>query len=62
MTALRLTQIRSAIGGTTRQRQTLRTLGLRHIGDVALKPDEPQFRGIIRAVAHLLTVEEVDTP
>jgi large subunit ribosomal protein L30 len=60
MSALRVTQVRSAIGGTSRQRDTLRSLGLHHIGDVVVKPDQPQFRGMIRAVTHLVTVEEVD--
>ena len=55
----RLTQVGSEIGGTQRQRQTLKTLGLRHRGAEAEVRDNPVWRGRIRAVAHLLHVEEV---
>ncbi len=58
MTELRITQVRSEIGGTESQRGTLRALGLRRIGDVVVKEDRPEFRGMVRAVAHLVTVEE----
>jgi len=60
MTQLRVTQTKSKIGGTKRQRDSLRSLGLRRIGDVVVKDDKPEFRGMIRAVRHLVTVEEVD--
>lgn len=49
---------RSAIGGTERQRATLRCLGLGKRGSQALVPDTAQTRGRIRAVAHLVEVEE----
>ncbi|UYG18293.1 50S ribosomal protein L30 [Brachybacterium huguangmaarense] len=57
---LKVTQVRSDIGGTQPQRATLRGLGLKRIGDVVVKEDRPEIRGMIRAVAHLVTVEEVD--
>jgi large subunit ribosomal protein L30 len=60
MAQLRVTQVKSAIGGTSTQRASLRSLGLRRIGQVVLKPDRPEFRGMIQAVRHLITVEEVD--
>src|SRR5260221_547371 len=47
-------------GGTQVQRDTLRSLGLRRIGDVVVKADRPEIRGMVRAVRHLVTVEEVD--
>ncbi|MDP9458829.1 MAG: 50S ribosomal protein L30 [Actinomycetota bacterium] len=62
MTKLRVTQIRSKIGGKQNQRDTLRTLGLHRIGDVVVKDDRPEVRGMVRTVAHLVTVEEVDDP
>jgi len=55
---LRVTQVRSAIGGTTRQRESLRGLGLRRIGASAIVQDNPSSRGLIRSVHHLLAVEE----
>jgi large subunit ribosomal protein L30 len=57
---LRITQVKSKIGGTSDQRNSLRSLGLRKIGQVVVKPDRPEFRGMIKAVRHLVTVEEVD--
>jgi large subunit ribosomal protein L30 len=60
MTELRVTQIKSRIGGTQSQRDTLRSLGLHRIGDVVVKEDRPEFRGMVQAVRHLVTVEEVD--
>jgi large subunit ribosomal protein L30 len=60
MTQLKVTQVKSKIGGTSAQRDTLRSLGLRRIGQVVVKPDRPEFRGMIQAVRHLVKVEEVD--
>jgi large subunit ribosomal protein L30 len=42
------------------QRDTLRTLGLKKIGQTVVREDRPEVRGMIRTVAHLVTVEEVD--
>ena len=60
MTELKVTQIRSKIGGNSEQRNSLRSLGLHRIGDVVVKPDRPEIRGMIKAVRHLVTVEEVE--
>ena len=60
MAELRVTQIKSKIGGTQGQRDTLRSLGLRRIGDVVVKEDRPEIRGMVQAVRHLVAVEEVD--
>ncbi|HEY6795986.1 MAG TPA: 50S ribosomal protein L30 [Kineosporiaceae bacterium] len=60
MARLKVTQTRSEIGGLRNQRDTLRTLGLKRIGDVVVKEDRPEIRGMVRAVRHLVTVEEVD--
>ena len=57
---IKVTQTRSEIGGTKSQRSTLRGLGLKRIGDTVVKEDRPEIRGMIRAVAHLVTFEEVD--
>lgn len=57
---VKVTQTRSVIGGTQTQRATLRGLGLKRIGDVVVKDDRPEIRGMIRAVTHLVSVEEVD--
>jgi len=54
----RVTLSGSEIGGTERQRATLRCLGLRKRGSQSLVTDTPQTRGRIRVVAHLVRVEE----
>ncbi len=55
---LRVTQVRSAIGGTRRQRESLKGLGLRRIGASAIVRDNAATRGLINSVQHLLAVEE----
>ena len=60
MARLKVTQKKSGIGGKQNQRDTLRTLGLKRIGDVVVKEDRPEIRGMVATVAHLVTFEEVD--
>jgi large subunit ribosomal protein L30 len=59
MAQLRVRQVRSAVGGKQNQRDTLRTLGLRRIGDESVRDDRPEVRGMIKTVSHLVAVEEV---
>ncbi len=58
--SLKVTQTKSTIGCQRNQRDTLRTLGLKRIGDAVLTQDRPEIRGMVHAVRHLVTVEEVD--
>jgi large subunit ribosomal protein L30 len=60
MAELKVTQVKSKIGGNQSQRNSLRSLGLKKIGQTVVKPDRPEFRGMIQTVRHLVTVEEVD--
>jgi large subunit ribosomal protein L30 len=60
MAELKVTQIKSKIGSKQEHRNSLRSLGLHRIGDVVVKQDRPEIRGMINAVRHLVTVEEVD--
>ena len=60
MTRLKVTQTRSGIGGLQNQRETLRSLGLKHVSDVVIKEDRPEIRGMVKTVRHLVAVEEVD--
>ncbi len=57
--ALKVTQIRSAIGTKPKQRGTLRALGLGKIGKTHILPDKPEIRGMINTVPHLIEVEEI---
>ncbi|MGZ5418394.1 MAG: 50S ribosomal protein L30 [Nocardioides sp.] len=60
MARLKVQQKRSTIGCKQNQRDTLRTLGLKRIGDVVVKEDRPEIRGMLQTVRHLIVVEEVD--
>ena len=60
MARLKVTQIRSGIGGKQNQRDTLRTLGLKRINDTVVKEDRPEIRGMVKTVTHLVSVEEVE--
>ena len=58
MTKLRITQARSRNGSNGKQIDTLRSLGLRRIGQSVEREDTPQVRGMLYAVQHLVKVEE----
>ncbi|HET9760278.1 MAG TPA: 50S ribosomal protein L30 [Nocardioidaceae bacterium] len=60
MARLKVEQKRSTIGCKKNQRDTLRSLGLKRIGDVVVKEDRPEIRGMLQAVRHLVAFEEVD--
>jgi large subunit ribosomal protein L30 len=56
--SLKVTQKRSANGSDKRQRDTLRSLGLRHIHHTVEVSDSPQIRGMLAKVSHLVEVSE----
>ena len=58
MTDVKITQRRSKNGADRRQRDTLRSLGLRRIGQTVEHADTPQVRGMIQKVKHLVEVSE----
>jgi large subunit ribosomal protein L30 len=55
---VQLKQVRSANGASETQRQTLRSLRLGRIGRESSHEDSPQLRGMIRAVSHLVEVQD----
>jgi large subunit ribosomal protein L30 len=55
---LKLKLVRSPIGGTERQRATVRALGLRKLQQVVEHADSPATRGMVNKVAHLVHVVE----
>ena len=59
MAELKITQVRSAIGARWRQKESLRSLGLRKIRQSVIREDNQQTRGLIKSVHHLVQVEEV---
>ena len=57
---LKVTQVRSAIGRLENQKRTIKALGLGKLHRTVVHKDEPNIRGMISTVRHLVTVEEVD--
>ncbi len=57
---IKVTQVKSVIGQTKKQKDTLRALGLRGIGkNVEIDENNPQLFGMVKKVLHLVSVEEV---
>jgi large subunit ribosomal protein L30 len=59
-TQLKITQTRGIIGARWKQRESLRTLGLRGIRKSVVRDDNAQTRGLIAAVRHLVEVEPAE--
>ncbi len=57
---LKVIQVRSAIGRPDTQRRTLHGLGLKGPHSQVVVDNTPSFRGMIKKVIHLVTVEETD--
>ena len=57
---LRVTQKKSTIGRQHPMKTTLHGLGLRGPGSSVVVSNTPSFRGAIKKVLHLVSVEEVD--
>lgn len=60
MSKLKVTQVRSVIGRPEHQRKVLKGLGLRGINKSVEVANTPAFRGMVKKVLHLVTVEEVN--
>jgi large subunit ribosomal protein L30 len=60
MAKLKVEQKKSTIGCTKTQRDTVRSLGLKRIGDVSVLEDRPEIRGMVQAVRHLVVASEVE--
>lgn len=58
MSALKVTQVKSKNGANHAQRESLRTLGLRKIGQTVEVNDTPAARGILHRVRHLVKVDD----
>ncbi len=56
---IRVKYVHSAIGRNERQKRTIRSLGLRRLGDSVEHEDGPVVRGMVASVSHLVEVEEV---
>lgn len=58
MAKLKITWVKSSIGYSQRQKDTVRALGLRRLGQVVAHDDTPVIRGMVNKVSHLVQVEE----
>jgi len=59
---LQVRQVRSKNGADQRQRDTLRSLGLRRINHTVEVRDTPQARGMLHTVRHLVIIEGEGVP
>lgn len=58
-TTLRIKLVKSTIGALPKHKKTVEALGLRKMSQTVEKQDNPQMRGMIFQVKHLLAVEEI---
>jgi large subunit ribosomal protein L30 len=56
---IKITLVKSSIGCSTRQKRTVKALGLKRVHSSVEKMDVPEVRGMIERINHLVTVEEV---
>jgi large subunit ribosomal protein L30 len=59
MAKIRITQTKSRIGSTARQKRTLDALGLRKMHKMVEMENSPQILGMVNKVRHLVKVEEL---
>jgi large subunit ribosomal protein L30 len=59
MAKIKITQVKSSIGSTKRQKATLEALGLRKLNQTIEHEATPQIIGMANKLGHLISVEEV---
>ena len=59
MKELKITLVKSTNSSNKKHKATVAALGLRKIGQSVVKKDDAAMRGMVRAVAHLVSCEEV---
>ena len=60
MKKLKVRQVRSVIGIPHPQRLVVKGLGLRGLGTEVTVSNTPSFRGMVKKILHLVTVQEVE--
>lgn len=60
MAKIKITQVRSVIDRSKKQKATMQALGLRKINQTVEREDTPVIRGMVNKVAHLITVEAAE--
>ncbi|HSH20303.1 MAG TPA: 50S ribosomal protein L30 [Draconibacterium sp.] len=59
MAKIKITQVKSSIGSTKRQKLTLEALGLKKLNRPVVHEVTPQIVGMVNKMRHLISVEEV---
>lgn len=59
MAKIKITQIKSGIDRTDRQKRTIRALGITKLNVPVIKEDTAQIIGMIEKVKHLLAIEKI---
>ncbi|MCL3778859.1 50S ribosomal protein L30 [Prolixibacteraceae bacterium JC049] len=59
MAKIKITQVKSRIGSSKRQKATLDALGLRKLNQTVEHAATPEILGMVEKLKHLITVEEV---
>lgn len=59
MAKIKVTQVRSKIGSSARQKKTIEALGLKKINYSVVHEATPQILGMVEKVKHLVSTEEV---
>ncbi len=59
MAEIKITYVKSTIGGTKKQIANIRALGFKKLNSSVIKTDSAQIRGIINKVSHLVKLEEI---
>ncbi len=59
MKKYKITQVKSLIGSTDRQRRTMQALGIRKMHQTIEKEGTPQIEGMLEKLRHLIKIEEV---
>jgi large subunit ribosomal protein L30 len=57
---LKITLVKSMIGRPEKHRKVLRGMGLTKLNKTVELQDTPSIRGMVRAVSHMVTAEEID--
>lgn len=59
MAKLKIKLVKSTNKSKQNQKATVKALGLHKIGSLVEQQDNPQIRGMIKTVSHLVSVEEI---
>ena len=58
MAKMKITQVRSLIGRTQKQKDTMKSLGFRKINHTVEVETSPSVLGMVKKISHLIKVED----